>query len=39
MDEVFVCYVVMIRVKGNVIFFYSLMGLSGDDKEISLFLN
>ena len=36
MDEAFVCYV-MTRAKGNVTFSYSLMGSSGDDKEISPF--
>ncbi|PZG63804.1 helicase-exonuclease AddAB subunit AddB [Staphylococcus aureus] len=38
MDEAFVCYVAMTRAKGNVTFSYSLMGSSGDDKEISPFL-
>lgn len=37
MDEAFVCYVAMTRAKGNVTFSYSLMGSSGDDKEISPF--
>ncbi len=39
MDEAFVCYVAMTRAKGDVTFSYSLMGSSGDDKEISPFLN
>ncbi len=39
MDEAFVCYVAMTRARQDVTFSYSLMGSSGDDKEISPFLN
>lgn len=39
MDEAFVCYIAMTRARQQVTFSYSLMGNSGDDKEISPFLN
>ncbi|MGX0910397.1 helicase-exonuclease AddAB subunit AddB [Staphylococcus caprae] len=39
MDEAFVCYIAMTRARQKVIFSYSLMGNSGDEKEISPFLS
>lgn len=39
MDEAFVCYSAMTRARQYVTFSYSLMGSSGDEKEISPFLN
>ncbi|WP_145430112.1 hypothetical protein, partial [Staphylococcus hominis] len=38
MDEAFVCYIAMTRSQQSVTFSYSLMGNSGDEKEISPFL-
>ena len=37
MDEAFVCYIAMTRSQQSVTFSYSLMGNSGDEKEISPF--
>lgn len=39
MDEAFVCYIAMTRARQKVTFSYSLMGNSGDEKEISPFLS
>lgn len=39
MDEAFVCYIAMTRARQRVTFSYSLMGNSGDEKEISPFLS
>ncbi len=39
MDEAFVCYIAMTRSQQSVTFSYSLMGNSGDEKEISPFFN
>lgn len=39
MDEAFVCYIAMTRAREKVTFSYSLMGNSGDEKEISPFLS
>lgn len=39
MDEAFVCYIAMTRATQQVTFSYSLMGNSGDEKEISPFLS
>lgn len=39
MDEAFVCYIAMTRGCDRVTFSYSLMGVQGDDKEKSPFLN
>ena len=38
MDEAFVCYIAMTRATNRVTFSYSLMGSSGDEKEMSPFL-
>lgn len=38
MDEAFVCYIAMTRATSKVTFSYSLMGASGDEKEMSPFL-
>ena len=39
MDEAFVCYIAMTLARQKVTFSYSLMGNSGDEKEISPFLS
>lgn len=39
MDEAFVCYIAMTRACEQVTFSYSLMGVQGDEKEKSPFLN
>ncbi|MCG3401625.1 helicase-exonuclease AddAB subunit AddB [Staphylococcus massiliensis] len=39
MDEAFVCYIAMAQATEKVTFSYSLMGMSGDDKEKSPFLD
>jgi ATP-dependent helicase/nuclease subunit B len=38
MDEAFVCYIAMTRAQADVTFSYSLMGTSGDEKELSPFI-
>ena len=39
MDEAFVCYIAMTRACEQMTFSYSLMGMQGDEKEKSPFLN